>query len=154
MEERLRKLEELVHELEQRLERAERLYASLAIDTLNPAEIRTLYTVDKLQREKGIGATIKEITEAMGYDYEAMREHVGRRLRRLESRELVQRRRNPGRKVGPRPHGALYIFEVNRTMLPDLPSLLEELGHKDVVERGPSKKKRRRGQYIYWSRWR
>ena len=153
MEERLRKLEELVHELEQRLERAERLYASLAIDTLNPAEIRTLYTVDKLQREKGIGATIKEITEAMGYDYEAMREHVGRRLRRLESRELVLRRRNPGRKVRPRPHGALYIFEVNRELLRDVPSLLRELGHKDVVEEKPLKRRKMRRRNYYQTVW-
>ena len=83
-----------------------------------------------------------------------MGKYVGKRLRRLENCGLLLKRRNPERKLRPRPHGALYIFEIDRTLLPDLPSLLEELGRKAIVERGPSKKKRRRGQYIYWSRWR
>jgi len=83
-----------------------------------------------------------------------MREHVGRRLQKLENCGFVVRKRNPGRKLRPRPHGALYIFEIDRTLLPDLPSLLEELSRKAIVERGPSKKKKEKGQYIYWFRWR
>jgi len=74
--------------------------------------------------------------EAMGYDYEAMRKYVGKGLH-----GLVVKRRNPERKIRPRLHGALYIFEINRELLSDVPSLLKELGHSKILERRSSKKR-------------
>jgi len=52
----LERIKKLVRELDQRIDRLERLYVSLAIYVLNPAEVLMLYAVDRVEREKGIGA--------------------------------------------------------------------------------------------------
>jgi len=150
MEDRLRRVEGLIDELCRRVERLERLYVSRAVRRLNPNQARILYAIDRINRESGRGATIEDVWGAVPF---FTKQYVTMVINRLEDLGLVMRRKNPERKLKPRPHGAIYLFEIDYNLVPDVPSLLRELGYTDVVEGEPPKEKwtveRKRGSWRF-----
>lgn len=92
-------------------------------------------------REKGEGVTRREIANAVPSLTE---QYVMMVINTLKDLGLVMRRKNPKRELKPRPHGAVYLFKIDLSLVPDVPSLLKELGYSDVLEGEPSKERRRR----------